>query len=373
MCPLRRPLYFSLKCNLGAQAAQGQYYIFLNDDVEPLSEDWIETLLEYARQPEIGGASPKLLYPDNTIQYAGLVTGVRDLVGTAFHKWDRFSSLYSNMAISTRDVSTLCGACMMVRADFFWSVAGWNEINTPIANSDFDISFKIRDLGLRLVYTPFAEMRHIGHQSIGKTDKREKWAGLPPYDTSHLYMLNRWGEYMSRDPYYPENMRAMVYHEDSRYAVYAPPQEPVRDWSSLRRVLLISHDLTLSGAPIILFEIAHFLKSSGCFVAVIAPEEGRLLAQYQAEQIPVTIDPHILDEPRGSKHLFEPVRCHSAQHNIGMGLCTPVPYYGQTLCLAHSRIGIWTRLHHATTATGSRSLLCSGYRHLPRRVDLAPV
>ena len=70
--------------DLGAQAAQGRYYIFLNDDVEPLSKDWIETLPEYARQPEIGGASPKLLYPDNTIQYAGLVTGVRDLVGTAF-------------------------------------------------------------------------------------------------------------------------------------------------------------------------------------------------------------------------------------------------------------------------------------------------
>ena len=319
---------FSLKCNLGARAAQGQYLVFLNDDVEPLSEDWIETLLEYARQPEIGGASPKLLYPDNTIQYAGLVTGVRDLVGTAFHKWDRYASTYSNMAISTRNVSTLCGACMMVQADAFWRVGGWDDVNTPIANSDFDISFKLRDLGLRLVYTPFAEMRHIGHQSIGKTDNSKEWAGLPPYDTSHLYMLNRWGQYMSRDPYFPENMRAMVYHEDSRYAVYAPPQQSVRDWSSLPRILLVSHDLTLSGAPIILFEIARYLKSAGYYVTVMAPEEGKLLAQYQAEQIPVLIDPHILDDPSGSKHLFGPFdiivpntvlgwRCVRQAHAIG--------------------------------------------------------
>ncbi len=326
------PFNFSLKCNLGARAAQGQYLVFLNDDVEPLSEDWIETLLEYARQPEIGGASPKLLYPENSIQYAGLVTGVRDLVGTAFHKWDRYASDYSNMAISTRDVSTLCGACMMVRADAFWRVGGWDDVNTPIANSDFDISFKLRDLGLRLVYTPFAEMRHIGHQSIGKTEKNtetsEEWAGLPLYDVSHLYMLNRWGQYMSRDPYFPENMRAMVYHEDSRYAVYAPPQEPVRDWSSLRRILLVSHDLTLSGAPIILFEIARYLQSAGYYVTVIAPEEGKLLAEYQAERIPVLIDPHILDDPSGSKHLFGPFdvivpntvlgwRCVRQAHAIG--------------------------------------------------------
>ncbi len=293
---------FSRKCNIGAQHARGSCLIFLNDDVTPLTEDWIEVLLEYAQQPEIGGVSPKLLYPNDTIQYAGLVTGVRDLVGTAFHGYDRYETTYHDMALAVRNVSTLTGACMMVRTEDFWGVGGWDEVNTPIANSDFDLSFRLRERGLRLVYTPFVELRHIGHQSIGKTDASH--AGMPPYDGSHLFMLDRWGDYMSYDPYYPNNMRDLLHNDGDRYRVYAYTSHAVREWRTQRSILLISHDLSLSGAPIMLFELARFLRAAGYFVAVIAPEADKLLTQYAAERIPVIIDPDILKNPSQAAHLF---------------------------------------------------------------------
>ena len=54
---------FSAKCNLGAERAGGEYLVFLNDDVVPLTPDWIESLLQYAQLPEVGGVSPKLSTP----------------------------------------------------------------------------------------------------------------------------------------------------------------------------------------------------------------------------------------------------------------------------------------------------------------------
>ena len=131
----------------------------MNDDVAPIASDWLEAMLEYAQLPEIGGVSPKLLYADNSIQYAGLVGGVPGIVGTAFHAWPRDDRSYHSMALSVRNVSCLTGACMLLRARDFWSIGGWTKVNTPISHSDFDLSYRLAETGLRLVYQPFAELR----------------------------------------------------------------------------------------------------------------------------------------------------------------------------------------------------------------------
>ncbi|MGZ5020361.1 MAG: glycosyltransferase, partial [Chthoniobacterales bacterium] len=100
-----KPFNFSEKCNLGAAAASGARLIFLNDDVASLEPDWIQNLIEPLENPEIGAVAPKLLYATGKIQHAGLVTGVRDLVGTACHQWPGDSTDYFNFAQSMRDVS----------------------------------------------------------------------------------------------------------------------------------------------------------------------------------------------------------------------------------------------------------------------------
>lgn len=295
------PFNFSKKCNVGAAHATGDYLVFYNDDVSPLTPNWVESLMEYAQQPEIGGVSPKLVHENDTIQYAGMVVGVRDLVGTAFHSHPRNDSYYSNMAISVRNVSVLSGACMMVRTSTFREVGGWDEVNTPVFNSDLDFSFKLREKGLRLVYTPFAELRHIGHKSLGVAAPRRRLA-----DLSLLYMFERWGQYVGYDPYFPPNMRDLIYYDARGHAELrtAQAREIASPAKARMSVLLVSHDLSLSGAPIILFEIARYLQLAGVYVMVIAPEDGPMAARYQADGIQVIIDPDILTNPFKSTHLM---------------------------------------------------------------------
>ena len=290
------PFNFSAKCNLGAKHASGDYLVFLNDDVVPLTPDWIESLLQYAQQPEVGGVSPKLLYADDTIQYAGLVTGVRDLVGTAFHTWPRWDGSYNSLAICVRNVSCLSGACMMVSSEDFEAAGGWDEVNAPISHSDFDLSFRLEDLDRRLVYTPFAELRHFGNQSRGSAKQPSESRVGRADGGADAYMLARWGERMASDPFYPSGMRQLLYEDASDYQVDAPPATPPSDaWWDLPRILLVSHDLSLSGAPLMLLEVARALSEAGMLVVICSPVRGPLGEAVRDAGIPLfhpRIHPH---------------------------------------------------------------------------------
>ena len=83
------PYNFSRSCNLGVAAASGEVVIFYNDDVFVITPDWIQAILEVLTLPGVGAVAPKLLYRDNSIQHAGMVTGTRRLLGTAFHAYPR--------------------------------------------------------------------------------------------------------------------------------------------------------------------------------------------------------------------------------------------------------------------------------------------
>src|SRR6185503_745971 len=127
---------------------RGEYLLFLNDDVQCLDDDWIECMLGYFQQDEVGAVSPKMIYSDGLVQHAGLVTAVRGFAGTAFHSEPSDSTIYFNLLQSTRTVSALSAACLLMRKDIFDRVGGFDEINTPIMHSDLDLCFKIRARGL---------------------------------------------------------------------------------------------------------------------------------------------------------------------------------------------------------------------------------
>ncbi|MBD2484145.1 glycosyltransferase [Planktothrix sp. FACHB-1365] len=293
---------FSAKCNQGAEKALGEYLLFFNDDVRPIDEDWVESMLEMIQYEGVGDVSPKLIYENGLVQYAGMVTGVRGFVGTAFHQQPHNSTWYFNFVQSTRTVSVLSGACCLVRKSVFLKIGGWDEENTPIMGSDLDFSFKIRELGLRLVYTPFAELNHIGHLSIGAAKKQKK--KLLTSDKSDLFLLKRWGKYLSYDPYYTDNMRFFLYYDSpTKYKMYATNNTLVH--KSSRDILLVSHDMTWSGASLMLHTLAGCLQKSGYFVTVIAPETGALVQEYQRLNIPVVIDPLVTDSPHKLESLLK--------------------------------------------------------------------
>ena len=281
-----KPFNFSAKCNAGARAATGERLIFLNDDVEATEGDWIENVIEPLENSEVGAVSPKLVYATGKIQHAGLVTGVRGLVGTAMHQWPADSTDYTNFAQSMRTVSALSAACLAMRREHFFSVGEFDEINTPIAHSDLDLCFKVREAGLRCVYTPFATLTHRGHVSIGakeqeKTDRADK---------SSVFLLQRWAHFTCRDPFFTDNMRDWLYHDSpTPVRMFAARNSATGSWT--RDILLVSHELSLSGAPIILAHLAKWCRANGIFVAVMSPVDGPLRGTFLDADIPLIVDP----------------------------------------------------------------------------------
>ncbi|MES1160051.1 MAG: glycosyltransferase, partial [Bacteroidota bacterium] len=146
-----KPYNFSDKCNWGARHARGEIVIFFNDDVRPLEDDWIENTIEYLFVAGVGGVSPKLVYEDGTLQYAGMAVGVRGLIGTTLHGYPEDSVSYMNYPQLVRDVSILSGACLAMRKALFFEVGGFDAVNVPSAHSDVDLSFKIIEKGLHCV------------------------------------------------------------------------------------------------------------------------------------------------------------------------------------------------------------------------------
>ncbi len=300
--PYDKPFNFSDKCNVGAEAATGERLIFFNDDVESVQADWVQNLIEPLENPEVGAVAPKLLYETGQIQHAGLVTGVRGLIGTAFHQRAADSTEHFNFAQSLRNVAALSAACLAVRREDFIRVGGFDAVNTPIGHSDVDLSFKIREAGLRCVYTPFSTLYHAGHVSIGAEEK------TPPRDKSSLYLLKRWPEFTTHDPYFPDNMRDWL-HIDSPTPIRMMARPEARAVGTGPDLLFVSHDLSLSGAPIMLYHAARWCRENGVFVVVLSPKDGPLREKLQELGVPVVIDPLVANGHPSFAHFARDFDC----------------------------------------------------------------
>lgn len=283
------PFNFSKKCNVGAEVASGEIIIFFNDDVRVRTSEWMERIIEAFMIGGVGAVGPKLIYENETIQHAGMVTGVRRFVGTAFHCLPSDTHSYFNVAQSLREVSLLCGACLAVRKATFVRVGGFDAEHVPIYHSDVDLCFKIRQAGERCIYTPHAVLLHIGHVSIGKLDRHERM--IQP-DKANIYLLKRWPQEIAYDPFFPKSMRELLYHDSPvPFAVF--PGKKIQN-DVIGDVLIVSHDLSNSGAPRVALEVTRSLQMQNWFVVVASPEDGPMRAELEALGVTVVVDPLIL-------------------------------------------------------------------------------
>ncbi|OLP42701.1 glycosyltransferase [Rhizobium oryziradicis] len=286
-----KPFNFSDKCNAGTQASSGKYVIFFNDDVRVITPDWIEAILECFSFPNVGAVGPKLLYEDGSIQHAGMVTGVRRFVGTAFHTYPSDTGAHFNFAQCLREVSLICGALLAIPREIFDNVGGYDAINTPINHSDVDLCFKIREAGFTCVYTPYASLFHIGHVSIGAEEQLSSQKKIEKKkEKIDTYLIHRWGNYIARDPYFPQSIRDLTFIDSQEPFDFYPPQPQA---SGDRDVLIISHDLSGSGAPKLVYDLAIMLRRSGCRVVVASPADGHYRHHLSNEGFAVIVDPLI--------------------------------------------------------------------------------
>ncbi len=190
------PFNFARLCNRGAAEAQGQQLLFLNNDMEVITPDWLEALLEHAQRPEVGVVGAKLLYADNTIQHAGVVFGMRGVAGHA-HKYQPVKRPgYRFFPHLIRNYSAVTAACLMIRKAMYESIGGMQE-QLAVLYNDADLCLRLRQQGYLIVYTPYAKLYH--HEG------RSRWSH-PPRPDEVQYMLDHWGPLIAQDPYYNPNL-----------------------------------------------------------------------------------------------------------------------------------------------------------------------
>ncbi len=181
------------KINLGAAKAEGDYLLILNDDVEVISPDWLECMLEYSQQPEIGAVGAKLLFPDGRLQHVGIT--IQDgNPGHPYYGAPGNSLGYYCGNVVARNYSAVTGACMMTRAELFHRLGGFDEA-LPLNYNDVDFCLRVVGSGLRIVCTPYAQLYH--HEAATKT-------GVYPHELEAF--KQRWGTRWPRDPYFNPNL-----------------------------------------------------------------------------------------------------------------------------------------------------------------------
>jgi glycosyltransferase involved in cell wall biosynthesis len=198
----KKPFNYSSVCNFGAEKAKGEYLLFLNNDTEVVTPDWVQALLEHAQRSEVGMVGCKLVFPSRHIQHAGVVLSDRG----PFHAFygqnpntDIFTYIYIN---NIRNCSAVTAACTMVARKKFDKVKGFDP-TLRVTYNDVDLCLKMLEQGLYNVYTPFAELVHYESMSVGKVNTSER--DMSELEAATEVMQKRWSKYLNDDRFYNAN------------------------------------------------------------------------------------------------------------------------------------------------------------------------
>lgn len=197
------PFNFSTLMNLGAEQAKGNYLVLLNNDTEVISHDWIEGMLEQAQRPSIGVVGVKLLYPNNTIQHAGVVMGLGGAAGHVLVGEDRYGPGYFNYVNMQNNYSAVTAACIMIRTSVYNEVGGFDELFT-VEYNDVDFCLKIREAGYNNIYIPHVELYH--YESISRGHPHMTKESYERHINEVNLLKNKWMGYIDHDPCYNQNL-----------------------------------------------------------------------------------------------------------------------------------------------------------------------
>ncbi len=199
---------FAKTMNFGVAAAKGSYFVFLNNDTEVIAEDWLERMLGICSRKDVGAVGAKLLYPNGTIQHAGVVVQHDGPIHLGKQQ-DRFNGEYFEFLQLTQDLSAVTAACMMTSREAFDLVGGFDE-SFPVDYNDIAFCLSLRDAGLLVVYEPLVELFHYESVSRGgnfSIPKRRQW------ERALGKMKSRWPDYFCVcDPYWNPNLDVNPYH-----------------------------------------------------------------------------------------------------------------------------------------------------------------
>ena len=199
----KREFNYSAINNYGAKKAKGDYLLFLNNDTEVISPDWIEEMLGFCQRPDTGIVGARLYFGNNTVQHAGTVIGIGGIAGHMFTDMPRERSSYMHKAAIIQDLSAVTAACMMVKRQVFDEVQGFEE-QLSVAFNDVDFCLRVREKQYLVVYDPYVELYHYESKSRGAEDSKEK---VRRFQSEIEFMRCRWETLLKKgDPYYNKNL-----------------------------------------------------------------------------------------------------------------------------------------------------------------------
>jgi GT2 family glycosyltransferase len=156
------PFNYAEKMNYGAIRAHADLLVFLNDDTEVISEDWLETMVGLLT-PDVGLVGVKLLYEDGAVQHLGLHVGGGEIKHIAEGQPGDSTGPFADLLVD-RETSGVTGACTLVPRSVFEEVGGMSTA-LAVNFNDVDFAFKIRDAGYRVLVTPHAVLHHFESRS----------------------------------------------------------------------------------------------------------------------------------------------------------------------------------------------------------------
>ena len=199
--------------NYGCSFAKGEYILLLNNDIEVISPDWMQEMLMFAQRKDVGAVGAKLLYPDDTIQHAGVILGVGGVAGHSHKYYPADSYGYMSRLTIAQNLSAVTAACMMMRKSLFEELEGLDE-TFEVAFNDVDLCMRIRQAGYLIIFTPYAQLYHYESKSRGVEDTPEK---QKRFEKEVLCFQSRWGKELQQgDPYYNPNLT--LQREDFSFA-----------------------------------------------------------------------------------------------------------------------------------------------------------
>ncbi|WP_022942139.1 glycosyltransferase family 2 protein [Psychromonas hadalis] len=189
--------------NVAVDKASGDVVVLLNNDTEVINASWLKELVGLAMQADVGCVGAKLLYPDQSIQHAGIVMGLGGYAAHSHRRTPEGSNGYFNRPHINQVMSGVTGACLAIRKETYQSVGGLDE-KYKVAYNDVDFCLKVKDAGFYNVYCAHAQLYH--YESKTRGDDAETAEKVQRFDKEKGFLLERWHAEIEHDPYYSPHL-----------------------------------------------------------------------------------------------------------------------------------------------------------------------
>ena len=195
------PFNFSAINNFAAKKAKGSQLLLLNNDIQLLTDGFLEEMLMYSQRADVGAVGAKLYYPDDKIQHAGVFIGIGGSAGHSHKGLPRATRGNMYRVSTVQNLSAVTGACLMVKKQLYDQVGGLDEENFAVSYNDVDFCLKLRKAGYLNVFTPFAEAYHYESKSRGLDTQGPNAAR---YSAEKARFVEKYHHMMGEggDPYY---------------------------------------------------------------------------------------------------------------------------------------------------------------------------